>query len=155
MDQAVESGTITASVNYLRDTGVTPYNYTGGPGSTVVESSGTLEPHDVTMHDGRPMADRFILDRDGFHFREHATQVADFYDPDQIASVYYPEMEALIKEETGASRVLVFDHTVRTADDDDRERRKIREPVLRVHNDYTEWSGPQRVRDLVPDEAEV
>jgi hypothetical protein len=23
-----------------------------------------------------------------------------------------------------------------------------------VHNDYTEWSGPQRVRDLLPDEAE-
>jgi hypothetical protein len=26
--------------------------------------------------------------------------------------------------------------------------------VPRVHNDYTEWSGPQRVRDLLPDEAE-
>jgi len=24
-----------------------------------------------------------------------------------------------------------------------------------VHNDYTEWSGPQRVRDLLPDEAEA
>src|SRR6478736_6667068 len=26
--------------------------------------------------------------------------------------------------------------------------------VRRVHNDYTEWSGPQRVRDLLPDEAD-
>jgi hypothetical protein len=26
--------------------------------------------------------------------------------------------------------------------------------VTRVHNDYTEWSGPNRVRDLLPDEAE-
>jgi len=26
--------------------------------------------------------------------------------------------------------------------------------VRRVHNDYTEWSGPQRVRDLLPAEAE-
>ena len=26
----------------------------------------------------------------------------------------------------------------------------MREPVRRVHNDYTEWSGPQRVRDLFP-----
>ena len=32
---------------------------------------------------------------------------------------------------------------------------KIREVVPRVHNDYTEWSGPQRVRDLLPDEAEA
>ncbi len=26
--------------------------------------------------------------------------------------------------------------------------------LRRVHNDYTEWSGPQRVRDLLPDEAD-
>ena len=26
--------------------------------------------------------------------------------------------------------------------------------MRRAHNDYTEWSGPQRVRDIVPDEAE-
>jgi hypothetical protein len=63
-------------------------------------------------------------------------------------------MEALIKAETGASRVVVFDHTLRTADDEMRETRKLREVVRRVHNDYTEWSGPQRVRDLLPDEAE-
>jgi len=48
----------------------------------------------------------------------------------------------------------VFDHTLRTGDVEDREARKIREPVQRVHNDYTEWSGPQRVRDLLPDEAD-
>ncbi len=30
----------------------------------------------------------------------------------------------------------------------------MREPVLAVHNDYTEWSGPQRVRELLPDEAD-
>ena len=48
----------------------------------------------------------------------------------------------------------MFDHTLRTADDELREARKIREVVRRVHNDYTEWSGPQRVRDLLPDEAD-
>jgi hypothetical protein len=48
----------------------------------------------------------------------------------------------------------VFDHTLRTADDAVREERKIREVVRRVHNDYTEWSGPQRVRDILPQEAE-
>jgi hypothetical protein len=35
-----------------------------------------------------------------------------------------------------------------------REARKIREVVSRVHNDYTEWSGPQRLRDLLPQEAD-
>jgi hypothetical protein len=78
----------------------------------------------------------------------------DFLDRDEVKRVYYPEMEALIKAESGAKRVVVFDHTLRTADDAFREERKIREPVQRVHNDYTEWSGPQRVRDVLPDEAE-
>jgi hypothetical protein len=59
-----------------------------------------------------------------------------------------------VKAESGASRGVVFDHTLRTADDALREAHKIREVVLRVHNDYTEWSGPQRVRDLLPDEAD-
>jgi len=63
-------------------------------------------------------------------------------------------MVELIKAESGAKRVVVFDHTLRTADDAVREEHKIREPVRRAHNDYTEWSGPQRVRDILPDEAE-
>ena len=63
-------------------------------------------------------------------------------------------MEALIKAESGAKRVVVFDHTLRTADDELRESKKIREVVRRVHNDYTEWSAPQRVRDILPDEAD-
>jgi len=49
----------------------------------------------------------------------------------------------------------VFDHTLRSSDEDARAERKIREPVQRVHNDYTEWSGPQRVRDFFPEEAEA
>ncbi len=63
-------------------------------------------------------------------------------------------MEALIKAEIGAKRVVVFDYTLRTSDDADRRSRKIREAVQRVHNDYTEWSGPQRVREILPNEAD-
>ena len=96
----------------------------------------------------------FALERNGFRFVRHDTKVADFYDEDEIKRVYYPEMVALIKAESGAKRVVVFDHTLRTADDEMRESKQIREVVRRVHNDYTEWSAPQRVRDILPDEAE-
>jgi hypothetical protein len=71
-----------------------------------------------------------------------------------VQRIYHPEMEALVKAESGAARGVVFDHMLRTADDAAREARKIREVVSRVHNDYTEWSGPQRGRDLLPDEAD-
>ena len=51
----------------------------------------------------------------------------NFFDDDEIKRVYYPEMDELIKAESGANRVVVFDHTLRTADDAVREERKIRE----------------------------
>ena len=148
------STTIEARVNYLVDTGETPFTYTGGAGSTVVVSQGQLDSHTVTMHDGRPERDRFELERDGFHFVTHDTKVVDFFNEAEVRSTYFAEMETLIKNEIGASRVVVFDYTLRTSDDADREARKIREAVQRVHNDYTEWSGPQRVKEILPDEAE-
>ena len=68
-----------------------------------------------------------------------------------MRDVYYPEMEALVKRETGASHVVIFDHTIRHADKP--LERGLRAPVQNVHNDYTEKSGPQRVRELVGEEA--
>jgi hypothetical protein len=155
MEQNVAPDTVEATVNYLLDTGETPYTYTGGPGSTELRSSGTMDPRTVVMHNGRPHAAELTLDADGFRFVRHDTKMLDFMDEDEIRRVYYPEMEALIKAESGATRVVVFDHTLRTADDEAREAKKIREPVRRAHNDYTEWSGPQRVRDILPNEAEA
>jgi len=139
---------IEATVNYIVDNGEKIFTQTASPGSTDVRSGGTLDPHRVTIRNARLQAGPFALDREGFRFVRHDTKVADFFDEDEIRRVYYPEMEALVKAESGASRVVVFDHTLRTADADEREARKIREVVRRVHNDYTEWSGPQRVRDL-------
>ena len=84
----------------------------------------------VTIHNGRPHAKDFVLERHGFHFVCHDTKVENFYDEDQIRRVYYPEMEALIKSESGAKRVVVFDHTLRTADDEIRESKRIREVAV-------------------------
>jgi hypothetical protein len=151
-DTAVD--TIEATVNYIVDNGTKIFTLTGEPGATDVRTGGTQDPRRVVFHNGRLSADRRALDRDGFRFIRHDTKVADFFDENDIRRVYYPEMEALVKAESGASRVVVFDHTLRTADDEQREARKIREVVRRVHNDYTEWSGPQRVRDLLPQEAD-
>ena len=145
---------IEATVNYVLANGEKIFTQTAVPGATDVRSGGTLDPHRVTIRNARLAKEPFVLDRHGFRFVHHDTKVADFFEEEQIRRVYYPEMEALVKAESGASRVVVFDHTLRTADDGEREARKIREVVRRVHNDYTEWSGPQRVRDLVPDEAE-
>jgi hypothetical protein len=146
--------TIEATLNYIVDDGTKVFTVTAGPGGRDVRSGGTPDPRRMAIHNGRPQAKDLVLDRDGFRFVRHDTKVADFFDASEIRRVYYPEMEALIKAESGAKRVVVFDHTLRTADDALRESKQIREVVRRVHNDYTEWSGPQRVRDLLPDEAD-
>jgi hypothetical protein len=85
----------------------------------------------------------------------HKTAVSDFFAKDRLEADYYPEVEQLIKRISGAARVVVFDYTLRSGDESEREAKLVREPILSAHNDYTEWSGPQRVRDLLPDEAET
>ena len=145
---------IEATLNYIVDDGSKVFTIVAGPGGTDRRSGGTPDPRRVTSRNGRPHAQDFVLERHGFRVVRHDTTVKDFYDEDHIRRDYYPEMEALIKAESGAKRVVVFDHTLRTADDELRESKKIREVVRRVHNDYTEWSAPQRVRDILPNEAE-
>src|SRR6516164_7449623 len=148
-----EPETIEATLDYLVDDGTKVFTETGAPGANDRRSGGKPDPHRVTLHDGRRRD--FMLERNGFRFVRHDTEVADFFDEAELQRVYYPEMEALVKAQSGATRVVVFDHTLRTADDAAREARKIREVVRRVHNDYTEWSGPQRLRDILPGEADA
>ena len=107
------------------------------------------------VKNGRPGAGTFSIDKEGFELKRSGTSVRDFYSKDEVESLYYPEVEALIKQVTGASRVVVFDHTLRTGDRNKQLEKQIREPVMAVHNDYTEDSAPQRVRDLLPDEADA
>jgi hypothetical protein len=148
--QAVE-----ATLNYIVDTGEQIFTQTGELGSLDVRTSGQLNPRRVTIRNGRASTERFVLEQEGFRFLRHDTKVTDFFNDEEVGRVYYPEVEDLVKSETGAARIFVFDHTLRTADEDLRQERKLREVVPRVHNDYTEWSGPQRVRDLLPSEAEA
>jgi len=153
--QEQETGFVEADLVYTVDTGEKPVNETMGAGDMSRRLTGTYQSHTMVIRDGRPLRDEFSVDVTGFEFVDHKSAVTDFFDADQLKAVYYPEIEALIKERTGAARVVIFDHTLRSGDEDTRNEKKIREPVLSVHNDYTEWSGPQRVRDLLPeDEAE-
>jgi len=144
-----------AFLNYSVDTGEKPASY-GGISSAEADKkrTGKYQEHKMAIHDGRAVADKLSLEREGFILVRHETKVKDFYDETEVCSVYYPEIEQLVKETSGAKRVLVFDHTLRSADNAMREAKQISGPVRNAHNDYTEWSGPQRVRDLLPNEAE-
>jgi len=148
------SPAIEALLNYLIDTGDKPASY-GGVSSIEADQKrkGKYQEYRMTVRDGRAIANQLSLEREGFIFVKHETRVKDFFDEEDVRSVYYPETEQLVKENSGAKRVLVFDHTLRSADSAMREAKQISGPVRNAHNDYTEWSGPQRVRDLLPNEA--
>ena len=142
-----------AQIVYTVPTAEKLVNETFGPNNIRRRSSGTEEPRTVEVRDGRGLA--WSLDESGFVLAGHATAVRDFFDARELQAVYYPEIEALVARHSGAKRVVVFDHTLRSGDPGEREARLVREPVLSAHNDYTEWSGPQRVREVMGGEAEA
>ncbi len=143
--------TVTAQVTFTMDTGDTLVTVVKQPGDGPHDRTGThYVDHDIKIHDGRPIADRLTLDRHGFAIRSHETAVKDLYDDDEVRAIYYPEMDRLLKEVTGASKVVIFDHTARIDDSAAQTDRKIRGPALYMHNDFTAESAPRRVRELLP-----
>jgi hypothetical protein len=153
-DVAVPGTVLSANITYAMRTGETFVNETFGPNNIHRRTSGSYEQRLMPVRDGRALAGALSLDRNGFVLVDHPTTVRNFFDADELKRVYYPEAIELVKRISGASRVVLFDHTLRSGDESEREARLVREPVLSAHNDYTEWSGPQRVRDLLPEEAE-
>ena len=86
----------------------------------------------MTVNNGRPNQEGFSLDKHGFEFIEDPTKVKNFFDPNELAEVYYPEVEKIVQRVSGASRVVIFDHTIRSGNRADREERLLREPVYRI-----------------------
>jgi hypothetical protein len=144
---------VEADLSYVVDDGQPSIRYIDWPEEEHKAHLPAYETHRMRIRNGRTAGERFTLPTHGFRLVTHKTAVKDFYDEGEVLRVYYPEVEALIKAESGARRVVVFDHTVRTADDGRHAERWIRRTVKSVHNDYTERSAPKRVRDILPDEA--
>ena len=61
----------------------------------------------MTIQNGRTLEERPKLEIHGFEFVDHDTKVKNFFDAEELKSVYYPEVEKLVRERTGASRVAV------------------------------------------------
>jgi hypothetical protein len=148
---------VEAELHYLKPMTDRPRYYTYDPPPGVARSNTAHETHVVPIYDLRGIGGNLSLDRQGFEWLGQTSAVGNFYDDDEVRSVYYPEAQRFIAEATGASRVFIFDHTVRrrVIGADDRAPGTPRQPATRVHVDHTARSGPQRVRDLLGDEAET
>ena len=144
---------VVAPLNFLEPMAEKPVNYNYPPPAGVPARTGRPQTHSVLVHNARPVADALSLDKEGFVLLRRKTAASDLYDEDEIRRVYYPECERLIREATGAVRVVAFDHIVRNAAKSGAGS-SVKQPASRVHNDYTAASAPQRVRDLMGEEAE-
>ena len=147
--------TVEAELNYLGPTTERPRSYAYSPPPDIPRTTVVNVRIRVPIRDARPIASALTLDRHGFTIVTHRSAVADFYDDGEVKRVYYPEAEHLLKRLTGAMRVFVFDRTTRHRVPGAQDRREnVRQPVSRVHVDHTAKSGPQRVRDLIPADAQ-
>lgn len=106
--------------------------------------------HDCPVTNGR--GHNYTLDENGVTLKEHVCEHVDYFDEDQILQKYYPICCDLVKQVTGAEKVIAFDHNVRSKTLADVKAKaagaQVQGPVFLVHNDYTVTSAPQRVRDL-------
>jgi len=150
--------TVRSTFNYTRDTGVVPEVYFyDPPQGTAVRSPGD-DPHEMAVHDGWDRAKSFSLDREGFVLREFHSDFEQWDDDAAIRENFYGEAAAFVKRNVGANRVVIFDHTIRAKRNDKQQTSEHttsqRAPVMLVHCDYTPNSGPLRVRQLLPGEAD-
>jgi hypothetical protein len=95
--QVVES-----SISYLGDCAGKPIFY----GRQRELNNLPLTSKPVRVEDGRPIRGEVSLDREGFVLADHRTAVTNFFDREQVRTVYMPELEALLKDLTGAAKVV-------------------------------------------------
>lgn len=148
---------VAAGLRYLQPTSQKPRSLEYDPPAGVPQTTAVYREHTVEIRDVRPVAATLSLEDEGFQLLTSPTSVTDFGDQEAIRTRYYAAAISLLEKVTGASRVVVFDHTIRRRIPGaaDRATGIPRQPVPRVHNDYTVKSGPQRVRDLLGDEADA
>ncbi len=148
-----------ATFNYTRDSGAVPeiYFYEPPPG-TVAHPPGD-DPQEMLVHDGWSRAGAFSLDREGFALKEFHHDFERFDDDEAVRSHFYTPLAEFVRRAVGARRVIVFDHTIRSKVNEQQQTAEHtttqRAPVMVVHCDYTPVSGPLRVRQLLPDEADA
>jgi hypothetical protein len=140
-----------ATLNYMSPDEKRPEVYLFEPPPGVAKQYATVS-HVMQIRNGRDNLGEFSMDRQGFVLRHDPDSVlADFYDENAVESRYYEKVAELIQRETGAAEVIVFDHTYRSSRALAPGEPDANQPVLNVHSDYTNESGPGRARAVAGD----
>ncbi|CAA7262495.1 unnamed protein product [Cyclocybe aegerita] len=111
----------------------------------------TNEEREMVIENIRGKEDTVSLDASGFQYVHAPAKHKSFANDEEVRREYYPESIELLKKLTGASRVELFDHTIRRRRpgeiDDSPEKRQ---PVAQVHVDQTTAASIARVHRHLP-----
>ncbi|ASJ72048.1 CmcJ/NvfI family oxidoreductase [Granulosicoccus antarcticus] len=147
---------VKTQLNYSVDNGREIDYYFFEPAQDVKLNPPGTDVQDVVIRDGWSQAESFSLDAEGFAIKSFDGGFRQFDNEEAITSLLYPQVIEFIKKQTGARRVEIFDKTIRQRlpDDLSQQTEEHRPAVLLVHSDYTPRSGPARVRDILPEDAD-
>ena len=106
-----------------------------------------FDPQSVRIFNGRPIERNFTIENNGFALMTRKTAVTNFADPDEVRRVYHPEIERLIRELTGAEKVLTFGPALRT--DSPERGQDVRQPATAPHVDYSDKMVRYFIRDML------
>ncbi|KAI0264976.1 hypothetical protein BC834DRAFT_881409 [Gloeopeniophorella convolvens] len=107
--------------------------------------------HPVRIENLRGHEGEVSLDKNGFQYFNHPAQHTSFANDEEVEAEYYPESIELLKQLTGASRVVIFDHTIRRRRPGEvADTPQKRQPVAGVHVDQTPASAAARVHRHLP-----
>ncbi len=108
-------------------------------------NTGKYEPYATTIRDARPTREQFNLDEHGFVLADHESSVQDFLNADEVEQKYPSEAESLIKQLTGADKVVQRGWMIRTSGEIRREAEVsgykhvggVQPPAGEVHVDFS------------------
>ena len=134
------------TLHFIRpdSTGTPVVNYSGFDETQAYSDDYRFLETDIISARTPPNEKTFSLDREAFRLVNFCPTEIDFLDPTAVKTAYYPSVEALVKEATGADQAFAFDHTVRRGIADSN-----RHPAYHVHNDYTFETGKTRAASFL------
>ena len=149
-------GNVVAPLQYVAWQVQPLHTYAYNPPGGAQRFNGTLVAHTMPIHDARGLDQDGGLQDRGFMLAAQRSDVLDFRVERQLIATGYPEAEALVRQVTGAPHARVFDHTLRRRaahrpplDGLGGSFAAVREPVGRVHADYTPVSAPLRLQHVL------
>ncbi|OBT54233.1 hypothetical protein VE04_10314 [Pseudogymnoascus sp. 24MN13] len=153
-----EKRDITTLLNYwkrLENRSISVDFSTPGAQERLDQLSNLNEAHTVLIHDVRGDESKYTLERNGFQYvHHHVKELEDCSNEEQVREVLLPATEELVKQITGATKIVTFAHRIRCLATDERQLAASQAPAHDVHSDFTSSGAMEHLKDIIQDQAE-